>query len=112
MDQQKPNKLTGLDYYIKSRESKSKISIVELKGLLVLLAENVHTVAFRYRLVGQMWQPDFMRVIHATDKGILLKNEKKNIMISLPNLSMIMQFELDGSIHSFAPNFHYDVVPD
>jgi hypothetical protein len=90
----------------------SRISTLELRGLMVLIAENVYDVCIRYRLLGQMWQPNFMRVIRVTENGMVLQDEVNNKMISVPNLEMIVQFELDGSVHSFQPNFHYDVIPN
>lgn len=97
---------------LKGREPVSKISVLELKKLLVLISENVHTVCFRYRLIGQMWQPNFMRVKDVTDKGVFLRDELQNKTILISDLRWIIQFELDGPIHSFAPNFHYQVIPD
>ena len=97
---------------LKGREPVSKISVLELRKLLVLISENVHTVCFRYRLLGQMWQPNFMRVKDVTDTGVLLKDEMQNKTVLISDLKWIIQFELDGPIHSFAPNFHYDVIPD
>lgn len=102
--------LDNLDSFLKSRKPEAEVSVLELKRLLVLLAENVHTVCFRYRLIGEMWETNFVRVVQVTDKGVFLRDERKNRMISIPNLKMIMQFELDGSIHNFQPNFHYDVT--
>ena len=101
--------LSKLDSFLQSRKPESEISVLELKRLLVLLAENVHTVCFRYRLIGAMWETNFVRVIQVTDKGVFLRDETRNRMISIPDLRMIMQFELDGAIHTFQPNFHYDV---
>lgn len=101
-----------LDSYLQHLKPESEISVLELKRLLVLLAENAHRVCFRYRLMGEMWEPRFLRVIHVTEKGVFLRDETINSMISLPDLKMIMQFELDGPIHTFQPNYHYDVVPN
>lgn len=97
---------------LKDREPVSEISVLELRKLLVLISENVHTVCFRYRLIGQMWQRSFMCVNGVTDKGVFLKDELQNKTIFISDLKWIMQFELDGSIHSFVPNFHYEVIPD
>ena len=103
-------RLERIDKYLnKDKGPATAFSILELKRLLVLLAENVHTVRFRYRLMGEMWEPNFVRVARVTDEGVFLRDEKKNKVISIPNLKLIMQFELDGSIHTFQPNFHYDV---
>jgi hypothetical protein len=101
-----------LDSFLQDRQPESEVSVLELRRLLVLLAENAHSVCFRYRLIGAMWEPRFLRVIHVTDRGAFLKDTTKNRTISLPDLKMIMQFELDGSIHAFQPNYHYDVVPN
>ena len=100
------------DKYLKGRETMSKISILELKRLLILLAENVHNVGFRYRLIGQMWEPGFMRVSQVSDHGVTFKDDTKSRIKSVPDLRMIMQFEIDSPLHTFEPNFHYDIVPD
>jgi hypothetical protein len=104
--------LSSLDLYLKNREPVSKISVLELKALLVLISDHVHSIRFRYRLMGQMWQLNYMRVIHVSEKGVFLKDEIENKMISIPHLKMIIQFELDGSVQAFEPNFHYDVIPN
>lgn len=101
--------LDRLDSYFKNQEPESQISLLELKRLLVLLAENAQSVCIRYRMVGKMWESSFLRVIHVTDHGVFLKDESKSRMISVPDLRMIMQFELDGSVHTFQPNYHYKV---
>jgi hypothetical protein len=56
-----------------------------------------------------MWQANFMRVLKVTDRGLLL--EIDNAWISLPDLKMIIQFQLDGMLDPFCPNLPYDVVP-
>lgn len=57
-----------------------------------------------------MWQPKFFQVVQVTEKGVFLKDEAADKIICVPDLHMIMQFELDGSLHAFQPNFHYSVV--
>ena len=56
-----------------------------------------------------MWYQNFVRVLKVTEQGIILNDEIKNRLYSLPDLSSIIQFELDGSIYGFEPHFHYDV---
>ena len=89
-----------MDKWLTGREPVSKISVLELKRLLVLLAENAHTACFRYRLIGKMWQSHFMRVSEVTDKEVFLKEviEDKRIVIS--DLTMIMEFEI-GFLNTF-----------
>ena len=89
----------------------SHISTTELKSLLVSLADHAHRINFRYRLMGEMWQFVFMRVLFVTDAGVMLKDEIHDRTILISDLGMIIQFELDGSIYNYAPNFHYDVTP-
>jgi hypothetical protein len=104
--------MNTFDSYLKSREPVSRVSVLELKKLLILLAENVHTVCFRYRMMGQMWQGNFLRVQEVTEKGVFLRDETENKTILISDLKWIAQFELDGRLHNYAPNFHYEVVAD
>lgn len=104
--------MNSYDSYLKSRQPISRVPLLELKKLLVLLSENVHTVSFRYRVLGQMWHPTFLRVQEVTEKGVFLRDESENKTIYISDLKWITQFELDGTLHTFAPNFHYDVVAD
>jgi hypothetical protein len=60
--------------------------------------------------LGQMWKPHFMRVVKLTEKGVMMNDELKNQMISVPDLYQIVQFEIDQSVHAFEPHFHYGLV--
>ena len=104
--------MNKFDSYLKGRQPVSKITVLELRNLLTMLSENAQTVYFRYRLIGRMWHPNFLKVHEVTEKGVFLKDESQNKTILISDLNWIVQFELDGSLHAFAPNFHYDVVPD
>jgi hypothetical protein len=90
----------------------TKVSVLELKALLVALRDHKHSTSIRFRLLGKMWQDQFMRVIDVTDEGVILKDNPNNKMILLPDLKTIIQFELDGTLFSYQPHFHYNVVPD
>jgi hypothetical protein len=50
-------------------------------------------------------------VIRVTEKGELLNDEVLNRLITVHDLSMIMQFEIDNRFQNFQPHFHYDVNP-
>ncbi len=84
------------------------ITVTELKRLLVAIVETRSAICFRFRKVGEMWYPNFLRVLKVTEKGIILNDEVKNKLFSL-DLSSVMQFELDGPLYGFEPHFHYDV---
>lgn len=99
-----------LDSYLTRRQPVPEISISELKQLLTFISENPGIVSIRYRLVGEMWQPNFLRVVGLTDNEIHLQDLTTTRKICVRDLSMIMQFELDGSWQTFQPNFHYGVV--
>ena len=88
-----------------------KVAVLELRRLLVELKEHRPDICVRYRVLGQMWAPSFHRVVRLTDDGVLLNDESSNKFISIPDLSQIMQFELDKSFQLYQPYFHYDVSP-
>ncbi len=91
--------------------SRSLISVLELKRLLVDLKEKRPDICLRYRLLGEMWANNFMRVIHVSEHGVLLNDEHTNRLINLSDLSLMMQFEIDAPFQGFQPHFHYHVKP-
>ena len=68
-------------------------------------------ICIRFRLLGEMWEINAMRVIHVTEKGAILNDETRNKLISLSDLSAVMQFEIDAPFQGFQPHFHYNVRP-
>jgi len=85
------------------------ISVLELKRLLYTIVDNRLSTCFRYRLLGEMWQPNFLRVVEISEKGVLLNDEVANSFKFLPDLSQFMQFEIDVAVHDFLPHNHYDL---
>ena len=94
---------------ISEKRDRVIVSVLELKRLLVELAEKRPNVCFRPRLMGEMWSVNFMRVVSTTEKGVLLCDEETNRFISVSDLSYIMQFELDNRFQNYQPHFHYEV---
>jgi hypothetical protein len=92
-------------------KSKNLISVLELKRLLVDLREKRPDICVRYRLLGEMWITNSLRVVHVTEKGVILNDESKNKMVTLADLASVMQFELDAPFQGFQPHYHYDVMP-
>lgn len=86
-----------------------KVAVLELRRLLLELKEHRPDICFRYRLIGQMWAQNFLRVVHVTNQGVLLNDETSNKMITIPELSQLMQFEIDKPFQNFLPHYHYDV---
>lgn len=60
--------------------------------------------------MGQMWAQHFLHVGQLTDQGVVLYDEHAGKLVSIPQLSAIIQFELDKSFQSYQPYFHYRVV--
>lgn len=87
------------------------VDVLVLRRLLFELNEHRPDICFRYRLIGKMWAPNFLRVIRVTENGVLLNDESSNKFYKLPDLSNVIQFELDKPFQTFKPYFHYDVVP-
>ena len=92
-------------------KTENLVSVPELKRILTTIIDHNLNICIRFRLVGEMWQTGYMRILKLTGKGVLLNDELKNKLISISDLSQIMQFELDSSLHQFQPHFHYEVSP-
>jgi hypothetical protein len=87
------------------------ISVLELRRLLIDLKQKRPDICFRYRLLGEMWVVNAMRVLSVTEKGVLLNDEQNNRLVPLNDLSLVMQFEIDAPFQGFQPHFHYHVRP-
>jgi hypothetical protein len=90
------------------KENVNTVSAIELKQLLILLAST--TTCFRFRIVGEMWVRNLMRVITVNEKTALLLDETENKYFAL-RINNVMQFELDTRFQNFQPYFHYSVTP-
>ena len=94
-------------------DMKMLVSVNELKRLLFTIFEGSQPINIRYRLLGQLWHPNFLRIVKMTnDSGAVFYDSSRNTLLSLADLSAIIQFELDCPLHSFQPNFHYQVTPN
>ncbi len=87
-----------------------EVSLLELRRLLTELKEHRSDICIRYRLLGQMWAQHFLHVRQLTGQGVLLSDENMHKIVSIPELSAIIQFEIDKSFQSYQPYFHYSVV--
>jgi hypothetical protein len=87
-----------------------KVAVLELKRLFIELHEHRPDICIRYRLMGQMWAQNFLRIVDFTGDGVLLNDEASHRMIAISNLTNIMQFELDKTFRTFQAYCHYEVV--
>ena len=60
--------------------------------------------------MGEMWQAGFMDVLEVTSTGVFLQDKISRKIVLIPDLKLIIQFELDSPLSTFHPHFHYDVV--
>jgi hypothetical protein len=106
------NHIFPVIHKMSSSKAPSKISVHELRALLSTIARHPDSISFRFRLLGEMWQPNFMQVVNADYSTVNLIDETTKKQFFVPDLRMIVQFELDGQINTFEPYFHYEVGPD
>jgi hypothetical protein len=94
-----------------SNNTHTLISVLELRRLLIDLKQKRPDICFRYRLLGEMWVTNAMRVVSVSEKAVLLNDEQNNRLVTVNDLSLIMQFEIDAPFQGFQPHFHYHVKP-
>jgi hypothetical protein len=90
--------------------NKTLISMLELKRLLIDLFEKRPDICVRFRLLGELWGNNFLRVKRVQEKGAVLLDDLQGL-VSISDLNFVMQFEIDKSFQGFQPYFHYEVTP-
>lgn len=92
------------------QKTNTSLSVARFRQVLVAIADKKLSLGVRYRIMGEMWQPNFMRVLKVAESGgLLLHDPVKNKLIAISEISAIIQFELDGSLYDLEPYFHYGV---
>jgi hypothetical protein len=86
-------------------------TLVHLKQLLIDIQEHGQGVCVRFRTIGEMWQPNFVRVVNLSDNRILVNDEVRNKLL-IVNLTSVMQFEVDHKFKGIEPHYHYNVTVD
>jgi hypothetical protein len=103
------------NYYFRRKLKDNPEGIVttsELRELLLGLRDKNPDTCIRFRLIGKMWNESFVNVRIVTDKGVAFENRSvPNQVISISDLTNVMQFELDNSFEEYEPHFHYSVRP-
>lgn len=90
--------------------TKTLVSVTELRQMLGDLTELRPDICIRFRLLGEMWMVDFRKVVKVTARGVILYDDHMGL-ISVSDLSFVMQFELDRRFQRFQPFYHYEVTP-
>jgi hypothetical protein len=89
---------------------KGQVSTDRLRKLLFELRDTGSPACFRCRLLGKMWDAGFGRVVNVSGDALTLYDESKTNFLTIPDIKMIMQFELDQSFQDFEPHFHYGLT--
>jgi hypothetical protein len=87
----------------------SQIREHELRRLLYELKDKRPDICIRFRLLGEMWQSDFWRVVALTENGVVLFNAQSDKISIVKNLREVVQFEIDSRYQNFHPHDHYSV---
>lgn len=90
--------------------NKTLISMLELKRLMIDLADKRPDICIRFRLLGELWTVNFLRVVRISEKGAVFFDESHGL-VSVSDLNFIMQVEIDKPFQGFQPYYHYEVTP-
>jgi len=105
------DKTERLHPHFATTSNNAQVSVLELKRLLFDIVDSRAEVSIRFRLIGEMWQISHHRVVTITDPAVILENEFDARSVIVPDISMVMQFELDRGFRQYQPHFHYSVIP-
>lgn len=95
---------------VRMEERTAVVFFDEFKKLLNSIAGNQDQIGLRFRSIDQFWHPNFLQIVKITDgAGVLFMDKTRNKLISLFDLSTVIQFELDGHMPPFEPNFQYEI---
>lgn len=92
--------------------TKKSLTILELRRLLIELKEKRPDICIRYRLIGEMWMDNFTKIRSVIGNSLFVEYERIGMMIHVPNIGNIIQFEIDQNFQQYAAHFHYEVVLD
>ena len=90
---------------------KNSVSVLELRQLLYALKDGRPDIGIRFRLIGKLWQKNHLEIFEITEKGVVLRDERKDNVVTVHDLNNVMQFELEHAFQQYQPHFHYPVEP-
>src|SRR5687768_5997392 len=86
---------------IQMTKDRKDISISELKRLLYDVHDKQSYTCIRFRLLGEMWQKNFLRIFSISDDAVIFSDETSGRLLKITDLMTIMQFELDHNFQQF-----------
>jgi hypothetical protein len=90
---------------------RADLSTLDLRRLLIEMKETRSNVHVKFRLVGQPWKPNFLKILVITERGVVLVDELDSTLIFLTDLSRIMQFQVDANFRELEALHEYSVEP-
>jgi hypothetical protein len=93
-------------------KANNSISTYYLRTLLADLGMQKAEIGFRFRMLGEMWRPNFMRVVKLTDRGAIFMDESTEEFVFISDLADIVQIEIEDRFQDLQPHFHYEVTPN
>jgi hypothetical protein len=87
----------------------NSITTFYLRNLLNDLTGRRPVVGIRLRMLGEMWKPNFMSIVSVTDRGAVFIDDSIQEFVFVPDLSDVVQFELEDRFNDLQPHFHYEV---
>jgi hypothetical protein len=96
---------------VKMDRTNNPITTPYLRHLLSDLDGRRQTVGIRFRILGEMWKPNFMRLVRLTDRGAIFMDESTQEFVFVPELMDIVQVEVEDRLLDLEPHFHYEVTP-
>lgn len=87
------------------------IPLLELRRFLYELKDQRPDVCVRFRIIGEMWQSHFFKVVKLTESGAVLMNETTNQAMVIKDLREVVQFEIDSPYQNYQPHNHYTMEP-
>ena len=89
-------------------EIQDTITTTELKRLIAELLDHRPGTRIRFRLMGNMWENDYVQIVHATANSLVAQQVNTNELRFI-SLKQIMEFEVEQKFREFRPHFHYKV---
>lgn len=85
------------------------ITTVDLRRLLVELLDHSPNTGIRFRVMGNMWEKNYLQIIHATTEYSVIVQDKKSDQMKFISLKQVVEFEIEQKFKGFKPNYHYKV---
>ena len=91
-------------------ETPDTISPTELKRLIITLKDHSPNARIRFRLIGSMWEKNFLEIVHATTENAVIVQDRKSDQMKFISLGNVVEFEIEQRFQNFKPLYHYKVA--